>query len=243
MNSSPTIPSFLLLLHDSIGSLGSSSSQACVYNVFVSNCQLADLQNGLRIKTYQGGMGSVYNVRYSNVTLSNVANPIYITQVCSCAHSSRAMHLYALPIRCCITARSFYCIFLDWYRVSGVPKPTSLCLCSAQFYCDKTTFSSCATDNNGLAIFNISYYNVTGTSNGTRGIVFNCSDTVPCQQLSVKRINIVASSSSSLKNLFHNAYGTSSNVVSPVTSGVTWESSPITSSESQNFASQIAKCG
>ena len=87
-HSSPTLPSPPLdFLPCSIGSLGSSSSQACVYNVDVSNCQLSNLQNGLRIKTYQGGMGSVYNVRYRNVQLSNVANPIYITQVRSLTHS------------------------------------------------------------------------------------------------------------------------------------------------------------
>lgn len=52
-----------------------------MYNVDVANCQLASQQNGLRIKTYQGGKGAVWNVRYNNMTLSNVANPIYITQV------------------------------------------------------------------------------------------------------------------------------------------------------------------
>lgn len=94
-----------------------------------------------------------------------------------------------------------------------------------------------------LAIFNVSFSGISGTSNGSRGIVFNCSDTVPCQQLSLSNINIVRSGSNVLTNLFNNAYGSSSNVVSPVTSGVSWQTAAISASEAQNFASQIAKCG
>ena len=64
----------------SIGSLGKDGELVCISNIDVSNCVLRSLQNGLRIKTYQGGQGTVANVRFSNVTITNVANPIYINQ-------------------------------------------------------------------------------------------------------------------------------------------------------------------
>lgn len=68
----------------SIGSVGKGGELVCISDIDIADCQLASLQNGLRIKTYQGGQGSVSHVRFRNVTMTNVANPIYITQVSAC---------------------------------------------------------------------------------------------------------------------------------------------------------------
>ncbi|CAI7888828.1 unnamed protein product [Closterium sp. NIES-53] len=65
----------------SIGSLGYGGTTACVSNVTVTNSVLSGLSNGLRIKTYQGGSGSVFNIHYENITMLNVDRPIVIDQV------------------------------------------------------------------------------------------------------------------------------------------------------------------
>jgi len=43
--------------------------------------QCSRTTNGLRIKTYQGGKGAVFNVKYENVTMTNVQHPIILNQV------------------------------------------------------------------------------------------------------------------------------------------------------------------
>ena len=50
-------------------------------NVTISNCVLTNLTNGLRIKTYVGGNGAVYNINYENILMKNVRIPIVINQV------------------------------------------------------------------------------------------------------------------------------------------------------------------
>ncbi|CAI5524439.1 unnamed protein product [Closterium sp. Naga37s-1] len=127
----------------SIGSLGMDGSLACVSDIRVQNVQLAALSNGLRIKTYQGGQGAVWNVLYENVTMQDVKYPIIIDQ----------------------------------------------------YYCDKSDASAttCLIQQDALAIFNITYRNVQGTTNATRGITLNCSASVPCQQVRLDNINIDSS--------------------------------------------------
>lgn len=50
-------------------------------NINVQNIRMFSSMNGLRIKTYQGGQGQVSGVQYNNVYMTNVYNPIVITQV------------------------------------------------------------------------------------------------------------------------------------------------------------------
>jgi polygalacturonase len=45
----------------------------------VTNCTFNGTTNGLRLKAGEGNGGLVQNVSYSNITMTNVANPIYIT--------------------------------------------------------------------------------------------------------------------------------------------------------------------
>ncbi|CAI5524438.1 unnamed protein product [Closterium sp. Naga37s-1] len=123
----------------SIGSLGMDGTLACVSDIRVQNVQLAALSNGLRIKTYQGGQGAVWNILYENVTMQDVKYPIIIDQ----------------------------------------------------YYCDTAT--ACLIQQSAVAIFNITYRNVQGTTNGTRGITLNCSASVPCQQIRLDNINIDSS--------------------------------------------------
>ncbi|PIA60871.1 hypothetical protein AQUCO_00300408v1 [Aquilegia coerulea] len=64
----------------SIGSLGVHHSQACVSNIYVNNVFIKNSDNGVRIKTWQGGMGSVAGIRFENVEMDNVKNCIIIDQ-------------------------------------------------------------------------------------------------------------------------------------------------------------------
>ncbi|GAV86016.1 Glyco_hydro_28 domain-containing protein [Cephalotus follicularis] len=64
----------------SIGSLGVHNSQACVSNISVSNAVIRESDNGLRIKTWQGGTGSVSGISFDNIQMENVLNCIIIDQ-------------------------------------------------------------------------------------------------------------------------------------------------------------------
>ncbi|WOL03971.1 polygalacturonase [Canna indica] len=64
----------------SVGGLGKGNSLACVSNISVDNIIVQNALSGVRIKTWQGGVGSVKNVSFSNVQVDNVDIPIVIDQ-------------------------------------------------------------------------------------------------------------------------------------------------------------------
>ncbi|XP_056693960.1 polygalacturonase isoform X2 [Spinacia oleracea] len=64
----------------SIGSLGDNGSEAHVSDIIVNGATLSGTTNGLRIKTWQGGSGVASNIKFQNIVLDNVDNPIIIDQ-------------------------------------------------------------------------------------------------------------------------------------------------------------------
>uniref|UniRef100_A0A5B6YUD9 Polygalacturonase n=1 Tax=Davidia involucrata TaxID=16924 RepID=A0A5B6YUD9_DAVIN len=64
----------------SIGSLGVRNSRACVSNIRVTDSTIKHSDNGVRIKTWQGGSGAVSQVTFNNIRMDNVRNPIIIDQ-------------------------------------------------------------------------------------------------------------------------------------------------------------------
>ncbi|CAI5969379.1 unnamed protein product [Closterium sp. NIES-64] len=179
----------------SIGSLGLGGSMACVSDIRVQNVQLAALSNGLRIKTYQGGQGAVWNIHYENVTMQDVKYPIIIDQ----------------------------------------------------YYCD--TAFACPIQQSAVAIFNITYRNVQGTTNGTRGITFNCSASVPCQQIHLDNINIDSSypdghSKAVLQPTYVNVYGLSTGTIIPAVLNGTnvrgWVNAGLPVDQTANSMTQVA---
>ncbi|RDX78944.1 hypothetical protein CR513_40696, partial [Mucuna pruriens] len=64
----------------SIGSLGADNSEAEVSNVVVNRATLTGTTNGVRIKTWQGGSGYARNIKFLNIAMENVTNPIIIDQ-------------------------------------------------------------------------------------------------------------------------------------------------------------------
>ncbi|KAK4338580.1 hypothetical protein RND71_043067 [Anisodus tanguticus] len=71
----------------SVGSLGVDATFATVENINIRNCTLLGTQNGVRIKTWQGGMGFARFIHFENIRLIDVRNPIIIDQFyCNGAH-------------------------------------------------------------------------------------------------------------------------------------------------------------
>ncbi|CAI5527611.1 unnamed protein product, partial [Closterium sp. Naga37s-1] len=64
----------------SIGSLGAEGALGCIQGITIRDVTFRGSNNGLRIKTYQGGVGLVSNVSYENVQMTDVTYPIVINQ-------------------------------------------------------------------------------------------------------------------------------------------------------------------
>ncbi|XP_058226753.1 probable polygalacturonase At1g80170 isoform X2 [Rhododendron vialii] len=64
----------------SIGSLGKWNSSVQIHDVVVDGAFLSNTENGVRIKTWQGGSGFATNIAFQNVWMENVSNPIIIDQ-------------------------------------------------------------------------------------------------------------------------------------------------------------------
>ncbi|MED6222737.1 hypothetical protein PIB30_067244 [Stylosanthes scabra] len=64
----------------SIGSLGAGKSEAQVSNVIINGATLTGTTNGVRIKTWQGGYGYAKDIKFMNIAMRNVTNPIIIDQ-------------------------------------------------------------------------------------------------------------------------------------------------------------------
>lgn len=81
----------------SIGSLGMRNTRACVSNITVTDSVIRNSDNGVRIKTWQGGSGAVSGVTFHNIHMDTVRNPIIIDQYyCTtkiCPNQTSAVHV------------------------------------------------------------------------------------------------------------------------------------------------------
>ncbi|XP_074581016.1 polygalacturonase-like [Curcuma longa] len=64
----------------SIGSLGIEKSYATAEGIHVSNSTIFQTDNGVRIKTWQGGSGFARDISFTNINFRDVKNPIIIDQ-------------------------------------------------------------------------------------------------------------------------------------------------------------------
>ncbi|GMH04416.1 hypothetical protein Nepgr_006255 [Nepenthes gracilis] len=64
----------------SIGSLGEGNSVAHVSNVIVNRAKFTGTENGVRIKTWQGGSGQAKDIVFQNIEMHRVNNPIIVDQ-------------------------------------------------------------------------------------------------------------------------------------------------------------------
>ncbi|KAE9590458.1 putative polygalacturonase [Lupinus albus] len=118
----------------SIGSLGADNSKAEVSNVIVNRATLTGTTNGVRIKTWQGGYGYATNIKFMNMAMRNVTNPIIIDQN----------------------------------------------------YCDQK--EPCQEKESAVALSNVVYQNIRGTSASEVAIKFECSKTVPCRGIYMQNV-------------------------------------------------------
>ncbi|KAF3773529.1 Polygalacturonase [Nymphaea thermarum] len=81
----------------SIGGLGRDNTKACVSNITVRDVVMQSTMTAVRIKTWQGGAGSVQDVLFSNIQVSEVQFPIVIDQFycdrSSCRNQTSAVAL------------------------------------------------------------------------------------------------------------------------------------------------------
>lgn len=81
----------------SIGSLGIRNSRACVSNITVTDSVIKYSDNGVRIKTWQGGYGSVSKITFHNIHMETVRNPIiidqYYCQTRNCSNQTSAVYI------------------------------------------------------------------------------------------------------------------------------------------------------
>ncbi|KAH8518279.1 hypothetical protein H0E87_000215 [Populus deltoides] len=88
----------------SIGSLGKDNSTGIVAKVVLDTAFIRETTNGVRIKTWQGGNGYVRGVRFENVRMDNVDNPIIIDQFycdspASCQNKTSAVKISEIMYR------------------------------------------------------------------------------------------------------------------------------------------------
>ncbi|KAK4491339.1 hypothetical protein RD792_002075 [Penstemon davidsonii] len=116
----------------SIGSLGMKNSRACVSNITVADSIIKHSDNGVRIKTWQGGFGSVSKVTFNNIHMDTVRNPIIIDQ-------------YYCNTKACLNQTSAVYINDIWYtNIKGtydVRSPPMHLACSDAMPCTNLTMS------------------------------------------------------------------------------------------------------
>ncbi|KAF2324070.1 hypothetical protein GH714_006476 [Hevea brasiliensis] len=116
----------------SIGSLGIRNSQACVSNVTVTDSVIKHSDNGVRIKTWQGGYGSVSEVTFNNIHMDTVRNPIIIDQY------------YCLSKKCANQTSAVYISDISYINIKGtydVRSPPLHLACSDSVPCSNLIFS------------------------------------------------------------------------------------------------------
>ncbi|KAF3334523.1 polygalacturonase [Carex littledalei] len=116
----------------SIGSLGEHNSQACVSNITVRNAVIHDSDNGVRIKTWQGGMGSVSNINFDSIFMENVRNCITIDQY------------YCLTKQCTNQTSAVYVTDVSYTNIKGTYDVKSMPVhfaCSDTVACTNITMS------------------------------------------------------------------------------------------------------
>ncbi|KAJ8485381.1 hypothetical protein OPV22_017866 [Ensete ventricosum] len=111
----------------SIGGLGRDNTKACVSNITVRDINLRNTMTGVRIKTWQGGSGSVQAIRFSNIKVWEVQIPMVIDQFycdrSSCKNQSSAVALSGIAyegIRGTFTVKPVHFACSDTSPCSGI---------------------------------------------------------------------------------------------------------------------------
>ncbi|KAK9669516.1 hypothetical protein RND81_13G136300 [Saponaria officinalis] len=88
----------------SIGSLGKNNATDFVQNIVLNGAFIKNTTNGLRIKSWQGGSGYAKAIKFQNVIMEDVQNPIIIDQFyCDsftpCANQTKGVEISEITYR------------------------------------------------------------------------------------------------------------------------------------------------
>lgn len=108
----------------SIGSLGDSGLFSTVSNIVVNNITFNNTLYAARIKTFPKCQGSVTNVTFSNLAVTNVTIPIYIEQQ-YCCQSACSNNSAAVAVS-----------GITYANITGTVSPTSSRTIAGDFNCD-----------------------------------------------------------------------------------------------------------
>ncbi|XP_028792573.1 polygalacturonase At1g48100-like [Neltuma alba] len=136
----------------SIGSLGKDNTKACVSNVTVKDVILQNTLTGVRIKTWQGGSGSVHDIKFSDIQVSEVETPIMIDQYycdkSKCANESSAVAVSGVDY---VNIKGTYSKEAVRFACSDAVPCTGLTLDTVQLQPQSAKQSSSSSDNNGVS--------------------------------------------------------------------------------------------
>ncbi|KAK9292628.1 hypothetical protein L1049_020603 [Liquidambar formosana] len=119
-------------IYNSVISNGIRNSRACVSNITVTDSVIKHSDNGVRIKTWQGGSGSVSRVTFSNILMDTVRNPIIIDQY------------YCLTKHCANQTSAVFISDILYMKIKGtfdVRSPPMHLACSDSVPCTNLTIS------------------------------------------------------------------------------------------------------
>ena len=84
----------------SVGSLGKDGANTTVQNIIIRDVKIEKSTYAARFKSWVGGAGWGRNITWENIESREVIQPIFVTQVRPCSHSS-AVDLRAADPRSC----------------------------------------------------------------------------------------------------------------------------------------------
>eukprot|EP00475_Leptophrys_vorax_P022294 TRINITY_DN30349_c0_g3_i2.p1 TRINITY_DN30349_c0_g3~~TRINITY_DN30349_c0_g3_i2.p1 ORF type:complete len:385 (-),score=35.18 TRINITY_DN30349_c0_g3_i2:172-1203(-) len=106
-------------------------------------------------------------------------------------------------------------IAYDDITMDGVRYPLVL----DQFYDKGSLLSRSSAKSKNIAIYNVAFSNIKGTTIGSEGIIFRCSKSNPCTSVTMKNVDISSTDGDSLKPVSENLFGDIENVSVPLTFG------------------------
>uniref|UniRef100_A0ACD5T7V5 Uncharacterized protein n=1 Tax=Avena sativa TaxID=4498 RepID=A0ACD5T7V5_AVESA len=140
----------------SIGGLGENGSLHKIEKIKTDTMFISNTKYGVRVKTYEGGCGTARKVKFAQIVMRNVSNPIIIDQ---------------------------------HYSASNRETP-----------CGTTGASA-------VAVGEIDYTDITGTSATEQAVTFACSDAMPCRHLSLTGVNLTRVGGGNASAYCHQAFG------------------------------------
>ncbi|KAG2239310.1 hypothetical protein Bca52824_090170 [Brassica carinata] len=149
----------------SVGSLGENGYFSAVEEVRVKNCTLSNTANGVRIKTFQNGLGFARKISFEDIKMVASENPIIIEQ----NYHNRGKN----------------------GEVSFEYSNSQSCHVN-RFY---QTLSGGSGNGRGVKVSDVRYANIHGSSASCEAITMNCDADLGCVDIVMEHVDIVSAKS------------------------------------------------